>query len=119
MPTAPCTIPEMFRNCPLPPSPRFTSPPNHSSASRGFSCWRLHAVVAAIATIIASTAMFLIHVEQREPNASNALSASTDTELRGGFRIKDKFINYDQERIQLTISYRRLHQGPNSFYLYP
>jgi hypothetical protein len=58
--------------------------------------------------------MFLIHAEQREPNASSAPSASTDTELPGGFRIKDKFINFDQERTQLTIAYRRQHQDPNA-----
>ncbi len=58
--------------------------------------------------------MFLAHAQQRELNAPSAPSASTDTELRGGFRIKDKFINYDQERIQLTIAYRRLHQDPNA-----
>jgi len=28
------------------------------------------------------------------------------------FRMKDKPINFDQERIQLTIAYRRLHQDP-------
>src|SRR5229473_4311734 len=114
MPTAPCTIPEMSRNCPFPPSPRLTSPPNQSSASGGFSWWRLHAIVAAIATIIPATAMVLAHAEQRELNAPGASAPATEIELPGGFRIKDKFINFDQERIQLTIAYRRLHQDPNA-----
>src|SRR5258708_8358419 len=114
MPTAPCSIPEMSRNCPFPPSARPQSPPNQSSAAGGFSWWRLHAIVAAIATIIPATAMVLAHAEQRELNAPGASAPATEIELPGGFRIKDKFINFDQERIQLTIAYRRLHQEPNS-----
>jgi N-acetyl-anhydromuramyl-L-alanine amidase AmpD len=32
--------------------------------------------------------------------------------LPGGFRIESKPINFDQERIELTIAYRRAHQDP-------
>ncbi len=32
--------------------------------------------------------------------------------MPGGFRIESKPINFDQERIELTIAYRRLHQDP-------
>jgi hypothetical protein len=32
--------------------------------------------------------------------------------LPGGFRIESKPIHFDQERVQLTIAYRRLHQDP-------
>jgi len=34
--------------------------------------------------------------------------------LPGGFVIKDKPIDFNSERIQLTIAYRRLHQDPKS-----
>lgn len=34
--------------------------------------------------------------------------------LPGGFRIESKLINFDQERVQLTIAYRRLHQDPHA-----
>lgn len=34
--------------------------------------------------------------------------------LPGGFRIVSKPINFDQERIELTIAYRRLHQDPSA-----
>jgi N-acetyl-anhydromuramyl-L-alanine amidase AmpD len=34
--------------------------------------------------------------------------------LLGGVRIHDKFINFDQERIQLTVAYRRAHQDPKA-----
>jgi N-acetyl-anhydromuramyl-L-alanine amidase AmpD len=34
--------------------------------------------------------------------------------LPGGVRIHDKFINFDQERIQLTVAYRRVHQDPKA-----
>jgi N-acetylmuramoyl-L-alanine amidase len=58
--------------------------------------------------------MFLAHAEQHEINAQGASAPATETKLPSGFRMKDKFINYDQERIQLTIAYRRLHQDPNA-----
>ncbi len=34
--------------------------------------------------------------------------------LPGGVPIRDKFINFDQERIQLTVAYRRAHQDPGA-----
>jgi len=60
--------------------------------------------------------------QQTAPRAS---TVAADTELPGGIRmpddsrmddlrIKDKPINFDQERIQLTIAYRRLHQDPKA-----
>jgi hypothetical protein len=65
-------------------------------------------------TIIAITATLLARGEQRDVTPPDASAPREDRELPGGFRIKDKFINYDQERIQLTIAYRRLHQNPNT-----
>jgi N-acetylmuramoyl-L-alanine amidase len=52
-----------------------------------------------------------VRAQQPVPSAA---TQSADTELGGGFSIKDKPINFDQERIQLTIAYRRLHQDPNA-----
>jgi N-acetyl-anhydromuramyl-L-alanine amidase AmpD len=43
-----------------------------------------------------------------------AASSGADELLPGGLRIKDKAINFDQERIQLTIDYRRAHQDPKA-----
>jgi N-acetyl-anhydromuramyl-L-alanine amidase AmpD len=70
--------------------------------------------IAATAMIAGSTA------DAQQPAAPNSLpgqaapAKSSDTLLPGGLRIVSKPINFDQERIQLTIAYRRTHQDPSS-----
>jgi len=44
----------------------------------------------------------------QQPTA--AAQQSGEEILPGGVRIHEKFINFDQERIQLTVAYRRAHQ---------
>ena len=55
--------------------------------------------------------MSTMRAQQVTPDAS---TGAASTELPGGFLMKDKPINFDQERIQLTIAYRRLHQDPKA-----
>jgi N-acetylmuramoyl-L-alanine amidase len=76
-------------NCPLPPSPKFTSPPSHNSAA--LACGLAGIVIIAIAS------------NAQQPNPKNAKPLFID-----------KFINYNQERIDLTIAYRRAHQDPKA-----
>lgn len=47
----------------------------------------------------------------KSPAGSNE-PKSSDEVLPGGLRIKSKPINFDQERIDLTLAYRRRHQDP-------
>jgi len=73
----------------------------------------------AVAIIAIGTAISITTVRAQQP-APGAASGAAGTELSGGFRMpddfrmKDKPINFDQERIQLTIAYRRLHQDPKA-----
>src|SRR5262249_15901129 len=100
-------MPEMPFNCPRPPSPRLTSPPSHSS--RVSSKWRwalLRLAVPAIMSVITAGKMASLRAQQ--PTA--AAQQSGEEILPGGVRIHEKFINFDQERIQLTVAYRRAHQ---------
>jgi len=53
-------------------------------------------------------------VAARNLSAQETLAKSGDTLLPGGLRIVSKPINFDQERIQLTIAYRRAHQDPKA-----
>jgi hypothetical protein len=60
--------------------------------------------VARIVTMAIAAAMCLAPRAQ-QPDAAFVT-------LPGGFRIVSKPINFDRERIELTIAYRRLHQDP-------
>src|SRR5258708_33174698 len=77
MPAAPCTMPDMACNCPLPPSPRFTSPPSQSSASGGFAdCGdfgssRLQARLVAI-VMMAIVAAAFAHARETLPQVTDA-----------------------------------------------
>lgn len=104
-------MPEMPCNCPCPPSPRLTSPPNQRSAD-ALSDWR-PAKTATLAIAMAIAITSLANVRARQP-APAAILASTDKILTSGLQIKSKPINFDQERIQLTIAYRRAHQDPKA-----
>src|SRR5882724_394627 len=75
--------------CARPPSPKLTSPASQRAAV--FSC----VLAALLAMAIAASA--------QEPRAKV-------TKLL----FIDKFIKYDQERIDLTIAYRRAHQDPKA-----
>jgi N-acetyl-anhydromuramyl-L-alanine amidase AmpD len=46
----------------------------------------------------------------RAQQSNTPASGWGEEHLPGGFRIRDRFINFDQERIQLTVAYRRAHQ---------
>src|SRR6266567_3253391 len=113
-------MPEMPCNCSRPPSPRFTSPPSQRSAD--FSWKALAAEWLAVAIIAIGTAISIttVRAQQPAPGTASGAAGATGTELSGGFRMpddfrmKDKPINFDQERIQLTIAYRRLHQDPKA-----
>jgi N-acetylmuramoyl-L-alanine amidase len=49
------------------------------------------------------------------PKTSAVAKNSGDEELLpGGIRIRNKLINFDQERIDLTLAYRRAHQDPQA-----
>src|SRR5262249_58415225 len=78
----------------------FTSPPSHSSADFSGSCWQ--AVKLAIAMVAIATTMIPALARH-----AMAFQAATD-----GLKIVDRPINFDEERIQLTIAYRRIHQDP-------
>lgn len=47
-----------------------------------------------------------------QKNVPSAESPLTGESLPGGLRINSKPINFDQERVELTIAYRRIHQDP-------
>src|ERR1700746_233361 len=96
----PCTMPAMPCNCPLPPSPRFTSPPSHNSKVLSGAWW--HAARLSIATMAITGMMCLGLIKD-----GRALQAAGNE-----LKIVDRPIKFDQERIQLTIAYRRIHQDP-------
>jgi N-acetylmuramoyl-L-alanine amidase len=55
--------------------------------------------------VIAITATMCLATRAQQPDTASV-------SLSGGFRIESKPINFAQERIELTITYRRLHQDP-------
>lgn len=59
------------------------------------------------------TALFIGRAAQNAV-AQSAPQALSDEILPGGVRIKNKPIDFGQERIELTIAYRRLHQDPSA-----
>jgi N-acetyl-anhydromuramyl-L-alanine amidase AmpD len=71
-------------------------------------------MIAAAAMIAGSTARAQQPVAPKSLSGPEAPAKSNDTLLPGGLRIVSKPINFDQERIQLTIAYRRAHQDPKS-----
>jgi hypothetical protein len=56
-----------------------------------------------MAITIAVTMALAVRAQQADP---------ASVTLPGGFRIESKLIRFDQERIDLTIAYRRAHQDP-------
>src|SRR5262249_19825538 len=106
-------MPEMPCNRPRSPSPRLTSPANHRSEvfSSGWGRRRLKATVPAMVMmiIIAGISLATLGAQQRAPAPQ-----SGEQLLPGGGQIRDKFINFDQERVQLTVAYRRAHQAPEA-----
>lgn len=106
MPAMPC-------NCSLPPSPRFTSPPSQSLVD--FSCalpghtLRISAVAAITYIAIFCSAVLLLR-----STAETQSQQQGSSQTPGGLLIKDKPINFNQERIDLTIAYRRAHQDPKA-----
>jgi N-acetylmuramoyl-L-alanine amidase len=58
-----------------------------------------------VTIVIATTAALCLAARAQQPDAAVV-------NLPGGFRIVSKPINFDRERIELTIAYRRLHQDP-------
>jgi hypothetical protein len=64
-----------------------------------------------IMVIITTTSLIAVHAQQP---AADKQSPPAEENLPGGLRIKNRFINFDQERIQLTLAYRRAHQDPKA-----
>jgi hypothetical protein len=95
----------MLASAPRPPAPRNTSPPIHSRTAGGASA-RLAALVAglhAITSVAASTA-------HAEPAHDAARPAAPGDDLT----IVDKPIPFDDERVRLTLAYRRQHSDPDA-----
>src|SRR5262249_61903638 len=92
-------MPAMSCSCFSPPSPRLTSPPSHSSPD--FSGEWQHAVRLSIAVIAVAITMRL----------ALAPAVIAFQALFSELKIVDGPINFDGERIQLTIAYRRIHQS--------
>jgi beta-N-acetylhexosaminidase len=67
-----------------------------------------------IATIAVSTALAQQSPAPKAVSGPEVPAKSTDIPLPGGLRIVSKPINFDQDRIQLTIAYRRAHQDPKA-----
>src|SRR5262249_5635677 len=73
------------------------------------------AMAMITAIFIASVGLMALRAQQpvsRPETSATAALSSADEPLPGGLRIKNKPIQFDQERIQLTLAYRRLHQDP-------
>jgi len=86
----------MLASAPWPPVPRNTSPPIHSLARRWLRVALGAALLAQAATAItASTA----HADDRKPDDP---------------KIVDKPIPFDDERVRLTLAYRRQHVDPDA-----
>ncbi|MGH2901891.1 MAG: peptidoglycan recognition protein family protein [Solirubrobacteraceae bacterium] len=92
MPGAPLTIDGMLASAPLPPVPRKTSPPIHSRAGG----WVVVGCAALCAHALAIT------------------SASAEPARAADAKIIDKPIPFDDERVRLTLAYRRQHVDPEA-----
>jgi len=71
-------------------------------------------MIAATAMITGSMARAQQPVAPKSLPGQEEPSKSGETLLPGGLRIVSKPINFNQQRIQLTIAYRRAHQDPKS-----
>jgi hypothetical protein len=70
--------------------------------------------IAATAMIAGSMARAQQPTAPKSLSRQETLAKSGDTLLPGGLRIVSKPINFNPERIQLTIAYRRVHQDPKA-----
>jgi hypothetical protein len=117
MPGAPLTISAMLASAPRPPVPRNTSPPIHSRAS-GAAPGIAALVVGlhALASVAASTAHAAPdrtakpEPAKREP----AKREAPKQDPRDDLKIVDKPIPFDDERVRLTLAYRRQHSDPDA-----
>jgi N-acetylmuramoyl-L-alanine amidase len=62
---------------------------------------------------IARTPIFA-RAQQITPKSPPAARIGEDEQLPGGFKIKSRPISFSQERIDLTLAYRRIHQDPHA-----
>ena len=108
MPGAPPTIDGMIASAPLPPGPRKTSPPIHSRAVGWVALgWVAVGCAAVCAHAVA------IRSASAEP-ARTADGAKVDGAKVVEPKIIDKPIPFDDERVRLTLAYRRQHVDPEA-----
>ena len=111
MPCAPCTIPAMSFSCPLPPSHRveiyIATQPKLEMHGLGRLFRLLMAApkqAPAKGSRAATAAAILFTATMWSQQPADAGRKEAD------LKIVDKPIKFDQERIQLTIAYRQIHQ---------
>jgi hypothetical protein len=122
----------MFASAPWPPAPRNTSPPIHTviglagrtrragrtGALATGAASRLAALVVglhAAASIAASTAHAApAHAAAGTTHAPPAAAAARPDLPEADLEIIDKLIPFDDERVRLTLEYRRQHSDPDA-----
>jgi N-acetylmuramoyl-L-alanine amidase len=70
-------------------------------------------MVFILSALAASLFALAIHVRQSTPESPPA-AVMQDEQLPGGFKIVSRPIDFNQERIDLTLAYRRIHQDPQA-----
>lgn len=99
----------MPASAPWPPVPRKTSPPIHSRGAPGSRLARAAGTAAlcvqAVAAIAASTA---------HATPAHATPAQAPAPAAPDVAIVDKPIPFDDERVRLTLAYRRAHSDPDA-----
>lgn len=98
MPGAPPTIAGMLASAPRLPVPRNTSPPSHSRAGRASR------VAIALGAVLCVQALASV--------ATTTATAAPDNNAAPD--IVDKPIPFDDERVRLTLAYRRQHSDPDA-----
>jgi N-acetylmuramoyl-L-alanine amidase-like protein len=111
----------MLASAPRPPVPRNTSPPIHSRAAGGVAgiATGLAALVVglqALASVTASTAHAAPAHDAPKPEAARPEppKQAPKDDRKDDLKIVDKPIPFDDDRVRLTLAYRRQHSDPDA-----
>jgi hypothetical protein len=75
---------------------------------------RIHKFGLLVAMVIASASVVSSARAQQSIQKLPDTGAEVEKILPGGFKMESRPIDFNQERIDLTLAYRRIHQDPHA-----
>lgn len=109
----------MLASAPWPPAPRNTSPPSHTVTELAGRAGRTGALATGAASRLAALVVGLHAVASIAASAAHAAPAHAAAAARpdlpeADLQIVDRPIPFDDERVRLTLEYRRQHSDPDA-----